>query len=334
MILVSSSVMATFGEEPVRDTLLSPPEFPSSNVSSLADSVLHVEELLSGSPRFDSGENLSVWIGNQSSQIIYQLIFFYFYEYETILLFVQLDTTLRPWLIWTSLSNSNRSTLFKKASFNYLTTNKIYNKFDIIYYKPNYAVIGNVYDGIKLIKDITDTETNANFFGVFEEINSKININLKKVYFDNENIAQNFNGSLKLKKNKIVDLDLYSNFSDKDKFFITIKMSDSNQKITTLYSDRAVPFVKNFKFIKGFENGVLDYNSRESSEVVKSQVKIYDFKVKEVPILAKLLTLASLQGIADLLTGEGIRFDEFEMNYSTKDKLTLYEVWKCTTLFR
>ena len=227
-----------------------------------------------------------------------------------------------------NLNSNNKIINFKKASFNYLTTNKIYNKFDIIYYKPNYAVIGNVYDGIKLIKDITDTETNANFFGVFEEINSKININLKKVYFDNENIAQNFNGSLKLKKNKIVDLDLYSNFSDKDKFFITIKMSDSNQKITTLYSDRAVPFVKNFKFIKGFENGVLDYNSRESSEVVKSQVKIYDFKLKEVPILAKLLTLASLQGIADLLTGEGIRFDEFEMNYSTKDKvITIDEIY-------
>ena len=29
-----------------------------------------------------------------------------------------------------------------------------------------------------------------------------------------------------------------------------------------------------------------------------------------------------MQGIADLLTGEGIRFDEFEMEYETKNKLT------------
>ena len=29
-----------------------------------------------------------------------------------------------------------------------------------------------------------------------------------------------------------------------------------------------------------------------------------------------------MQGIADLLTGEGIRFDEFEMNFKTKNKLT------------
>ena len=32
--------------------------------------------------------------------------------------------------------------------------------------------------------------------------------------------------------------------------------------------------------------------------------------------------MASLQGIADLLTGEGIRFDEFEMDYKSKNNTT------------
>jgi hypothetical protein len=36
-----------------------------------------------------------------------------------------------------------------------------------------------------------------------------------------------------------------------------------------------------------------------------------------VPALAQLLTLASLQGIADTLSGEGIRFDSFEMKSNT-----------------
>ena len=50
-------------------------------------------------------------------------------------------------------------------------------------------------------------------------------------------------------------------------------------------------------------------------------LKIFDCKLKEVPALTKLLTLASLQGIADLLTGEGIRFNEFEMIFNNKDGL-------------
>ena len=47
--------------------------------------------------------------------------------------------------------------------------------------------------------------------------------------------------------------------------------------------------------------------------------------MQEVPALAKLLTLASLQGIADLLTGEGIRFTDFEMKFSNKDEMMRIE---------
>ena len=58
-----------------------------------------------------------------------------------------------------------------------------------------------------------------------------------------------------------------------------------------------------------------------------SKLKIFDFKVKEVPVLAKILTLASLQGIADLLTGEGIRFNEFDMKFKNENKvMTIQEV--------
>ena len=57
-------------------------------------------------------------------------------------------------------------------------------------------------------------------------------------------------------------------------------------------------------------------------------MKIYDFKLQELPALTKLLTLASLQGIADTLSGEGIRFNEFEMNFtSNKNLMTIDEIY-------
>jgi len=52
-----------------------------------------------------------------------------------------------------------------------------------------------------------------------------------------------------------------------------------------------------------------------------SNLTITDFKVSKVPALAQLLTLASLQGIADTLSGEGIRFESFEMKSNSKDNL-------------
>ena len=42
-------------------------------------------------------------------------------------------------------------------------------------------------------------------------------------------------------------------------------------------------------------------------------------------MFAKILSLASLQGIADLLTGEGIRFTDFEMKFSSNKGLTTIE---------
>ena len=41
----------------------------------------------------------------------------------------------------------------------------------------------------------------------------------------------------------------------------------------------------------------------------------------KLPALTKVLTLASLQGIADLLSGDGIGFSEFEMNFENRNKL-------------
>ena len=80
-----------------------------------------------------------------------------------------------------------------------------------------------------------------------------------------------------------------------------------------------------YKFIKGFKDdkdGYLDFYSSKKNGLSTSKLVIDNFKVKEIPALAKLLALASLQGIADLLTGEGIRFTDFEMIYSKKGKLT------------
>ena len=105
-------------------------------------------------------------------------------------------------------------------------------------------------------------------------------------------------------------------------------MTVNQNTVTTFFSDRAEPFVKRFKFIKGFEEGALDFYSVKSGSSSNSQLKIYDFKLQELPALTKILTLASLQGIADLLSGEGIRFNDFEMKFvNQKNLLKINEIY-------
>ena len=83
-----------------------------------------------------------------------------------------------------------------------------------------------------------------------------------------------------------------------------------------------------YKFVKGFKGGKIDFYSVKENNVSNSTLNIFDFKVKEMPALTKLLSLASLQGIADIMTGEGIRFDEFDMKFTNKkDVMVIDEIY-------
>ena len=120
-------------------------------------------------------------------------------------------------------------------------------------------------------------------------------------------------------------MDLKSTFPKDKKISLLITTNELQEKITRLSTNYPKPLIKRYAFIKGFEEGFLVYQSTKKNGVSNSLLTIDDFKVKEVPVFAKLLSLASLQGIAYLLTGEGIRFTDFEMKFSNTKGLTTIE---------
>ena len=213
---------------------------------------------------------------------------------------------------------------FDKIKLNYLDKENGNNNLIIINKKNNYHISGKNFNSNSLIdKFINDSENKSNIF----DKNTKFTINIDNVSLDQNNSIKNLKGQLSLKKNEIVDADLNAFFSDKEKFSFSIR-SGADGKVTTFFIDRAEPIVKRYKFIKGYEKGKLDFYSVKKADTSISTLKIYDFNLKELPALTKLLILASLQGIADILSGEGIGFDEFEMNFTNKGKLmTINEIY-------
>ena len=194
-------------------------------------------------------------------------------------------------------------------------------------YKKNkeYFIEGLVLNIDNLIEKLLKSD-NSNNLNVSNK-KYKLNINLNEVHLDKDHIIQDFFGNLSFNKQKLKKAKLSGSFSKNKKFKFTVNSSNS-VKVTTLYLDKAEPIVKRYNFIKGFKGGTLDFHSSEIGEEIVSKIKIYDFNLMELPTLTKILTLASLQGIADILSGEGIRFDEFEMNFKTKDNLlTIDEIY-------
>jgi hypothetical protein len=183
------------------------------------------------------------------------------------------------------------------------------NKLDKIVIK------GDVFDSGPFLKSIYAKEDGKTFAKNFT---SDIKVDFKKILTGTKDEISDFSMIAFISKGSYNKLSAKGNFSNEEIIEISIYQTDNDTRTLQLISDRAKPFVKNFNFIKGFEGGKLEYQSTIGKGTSNSNLTITDFKVSKVPALAQLLSLASLQGIADTLNGEGIRFESIEIKSNTK----------------
>ena len=212
----------------------------------------------------------------------------------------------------------------KTVRANFLDREDKKNSFNINKKKNVFYLKGSIFNANNIIDNLIN---NTNDKTYFKNENLKLDIDIEKVILDKNHILSNFNGNLSLKNQKIIKGNLIGFFSKDKKIEFTVRSKDG-QVIKTLFLDKAKVIVSRYKFIKGFERGILDFYSTKKNDQTISTLKIYDFKLKELPALTKLLTLASLQGIADILSGEGIGFEEFEMKFRNNGNLmTIDEIY-------
>jgi len=225
-------------------------------------------------------------------------------------------------ILFKNLNLSNDFKLISMDSFNlnYLNSDQIKNQLFLNKNNSNYTILGKSYDATKLINKIMKNGNEDSL--LFSNFNNKITLKIDKTHIDKINFINNLSGVLSFKNNKLEKLNLKSTFPNNKKINISIKTNDKDEKITKLITDYPKPLVQRYNFIKGFEEGFLVYQSLKKNGISNTLLTIENFKIKKVPIFAKLLSLASLQGMSDLLTGEGIRFTDFEMKFSNKKKLT------------
>jgi hypothetical protein len=211
---------------------------------------------------------------------------------------------------------------FKKINLHYFDKDMRENKLDLIKNNKRYDLKGPKFNANFVIENFINDDSESLKIKFNKDLN--LNIKIDQVYLDGDFKMSNLEGTLALNKNEIDNANLNASFSEDKNFKFTIK-SNNQEKVTTLFLDQPEPILKRYKFIKGFKNGSLDFYSSKKENMSVSNLKIYDFRLKELPILTKLLTLASLQGIADILSGEGITFDEFEMNFKNNGNLMVID---------
>ena len=222
-------------------------------------------------------------------------------------------------------SNDLKIKSFKNVTLDFFDKDDKKNKVSIKRKKNTYILSGQSFNINSLLDNLVndDSKKSNNF------LNDDFNLDLKidKIHLDKVYVVQNLNGNLLYRNNEISNADLKASFPNGQKLKFTVQTNGAN-KVTTLFLDQAESIIKRYKFIKGFKGGSLDFYSSKANKKSSSTLKIYDFNLKELPALTKILTLASLQGIVDILSGEGIGFDEFEMNFQNQgDLMTIDEIY-------
>ena len=224
------------------------------------------------------------------------------------------------------LNKSFKIVDIKNFDIDYKNNKQYLNKLNLKKKDLDFIIEGESFDASKIINNFMDNDDESS--SIFQSLNSNLNIRIKKTYIDEVNYLNNLYGSINFVNNRINDLKLESTFPNEKKINLSIKTNSNFETMTKLSSGYPKPLIKRYDFIKGFEDGYLDFYSTKKGDTSNSVLNIVNFKVKEVPIFAKLLSLASLQGIADVLTGEGIRFKDLEMIFSNQNGLiTIKEMY-------
>ena len=222
-----------------------------------------------------------------------------------------------------SFDKNNKFNSVDTIEFKYFDRDNEKNSLKLFRMNKNYVLKGEFFNAQRLIQSILLDDNRNNYLNK----DLKFKLDLKKIRLDNDHKLNDVSGYLNFKDKKLINGNISGNFDTNKKMNFAVK-SSNDKIVTTLYIDYAKPIIRHYDFIKGFDEGILDFYSSSDGRTSNSTLKIYDFKLKELPTLTKILTLASLQGIADILSGEGIRFNELEMNFKSSGELmTINEIY-------
>ncbi len=99
---------------------------------------------------------------------------------------------------------------------------------------------------------------------------------------------------------------------------------NARDQLLTVNSNDAGTLLREFAVVDNIIGGQLMLEAlkagRGDAAPWRGQLAVADFRVAKAPILARLLTLASLTGISDLATGKGIHFSRLDIPFAMQSR--------------
>ena len=201
---------------------------------------------------------------------------------------------------------------FRYAKIKTFLDQSVNNDFEI-YFKDNIEIKGKKFDGTNLSKIKRGEE---NYF----KITKDIIINFGSINTPLSKKIEKFNLIGKIVKGEFTKISSKGEFGNEKYLDVSLKKDlNSNKRFLEIYSDVPEVMLSGYNFFKGLEGGRLLFTSVIDGDKSFAKLNVENFKIKNAPAIAKLLSLADLGGMLDLLSGKGLRFDKLEIKF-VKDK--------------
>ena len=101
--------------------------------------------------------------------------------------------------------------------------------------------------------------------------------------------------------------------------FLPEEENEEEYKISVTSKDAGAA-LKAFGIFENIKKGTLEIKGKQNQKgIIKGIIKIDDYRLVGAPVFARLLTIASLTGIVDLLSGEGIGFWDLKLPFTIDD---------------
>lgn len=137
--------------------------------------------------------------------------------------------------------------------------------------------------------------------------------------------VKNFAGSAKLRNGiGIQEMHLIGNFGSSQKKYLKLDYSPRPDKeyLLNVESNDAGGTMKFLRIYDNMRGGTLNVSGkRDKNKNFIGHAKIRNFSIHNTPILAKLMSLTSLSGMVNLLTGDGITFSHFDAPFEYQNQI-------------
>lgn len=157
------------------------------------------------------------------------------------------------------------------------------------------------------------------------EGNLSINADVKRIFLKNNTEFSQVKANLKCNKSSCITGSIYALIGENNLFDLSYQPIGEDKYRLQANSDNASVVMKAFNIYTRTNGGTLSLdaiNERvDGKYMLHGEAIIRNFKVVKASVLAKLLSLASLDGVLGLLDGEGIPFKDFSLPFSLQDSV-------------